>query len=188
MTAVAKLIGPTEQGDDVAYLPMGGKRGNLEYVGQHELCVTIDRVLLQQVFQNLAGFRGVAAEEIRAGLTQVLCTLTAGAKRRVEGDVAEQVEGVGVRLLGGLGKVIEADATLGQALDDFGSPHGVGPLRPQCRGVRAQGADGLGGVVGVADDPQLLPVRVNLIDKVRRNLDAARRRSRTSGVPRSAAP
>ena len=103
----------------------------------------------------------------------MLCTLTAGAKRRVEGDVAEQVEGIGVRLLGGFGKVIEADATLGQALDDFGSPHGVGPLRPQGRGVRAQGANGLGGVVGVADDPQLLAVRVDVIDEVRRDLDVA---------------
>ena len=83
----------------------------------------------------------------------MLCPLTAGAERRVEGDVAEQVEGIGVWLLGGVGKVIKADATLGQALDDLGSPHGVGPLRPQRRGVRAQGADCLGGVLGVADDP-----------------------------------
>ena len=60
---MAKLIGPTEQGDDVADLTMGGKWGNLEYVGQHELCVAIDRVLLQQVFENLAGFGGVAAKK-----------------------------------------------------------------------------------------------------------------------------
>src|SRR5438128_2567606 len=44
---MAKLIGPPEHGDDVTDLPMGGKWGNLEYIGQHELRVTVDRVLLK---------------------------------------------------------------------------------------------------------------------------------------------
>ena len=127
---MAKLICPTEQGDDVAYLPMGGEWRNLKYVGQFELCVTVDRVLLQQVFENLPRLWAVPPEEVGSRFLQVLGTLPAGAKRRVEGNVTEKIEWVGVRLLGGFSQVVKADPTLGQALDDFGSQHGICPLRP----------------------------------------------------------
>ncbi len=87
--------------------------------------------------------------------------------------MAQQVERIGVGLLGGLGEFLEADAALGQSPDDLGSLHGIGPLRPQFRRGRAQRADGLCRVVGVADDPELLPVRVEVVDEVGRDLDLA---------------
>ncbi len=48
---------------------------------------------------------------------------------------------------------------------------GVRPLLAQLRRMRTQRAHGLGGVVGVPHDAQLLAVGVKLVDEMRRDLD-----------------
>ena len=62
-------------------------------------------------------------------LLEMLGTLTAGAKRSIEGEVAQQVERIGVRLFSGLGKVIKTDTTLSQSSDDLRSLPWIAPLR-----------------------------------------------------------
>ena len=65
-----------------------------------------------------AGLGPVLLEEVLLLLAQPLGPLAAGAQRGVEGEVAEQVERVGVGLVGGLGQLVEVDAALRQACDD----------------------------------------------------------------------
>ena len=101
--------------------------------------------------------------------------------------MAEQVERVGVGLLGGLGQLVEVDAALLERLDDLGALLGIGPCGAQLRRGRAERADLLGGVVGVADDAELLAVRVELVDQVRGDLDLAAVEVELAALARSAA-
>ena len=72
-------------------------------------------VLLQQGFEHGAGLRAVLGEDV--ALADVLGALAAGERRLVEGDVADQVEGVEV-LADLLGQRVEQQALVGQLLDD----------------------------------------------------------------------
>ncbi len=103
----AQSLGPAEEGDDVADLAVGGEGRALEHVGQHELGVAVLGVFFEQPLQDGAGLGAVALEEVLAVLLEALRALAAGAQRRVEGQVAEQVEGVGFGLAGGLGQLVE---------------------------------------------------------------------------------
>src|SRR5437899_1391387 len=107
---------------------MGGNGRDLEYIGQHELGVAINGVLFEQVFENLARLRPVALKEVEAGLTELLRTLSPRAEGGVEGKMTNQVERIGVRLLGCLGKFIEADPPLGKAANDLRSLCRISPL------------------------------------------------------------
>ena len=80
----------------------GGDRRHFQHVGKDELRRAVLGVLLQQLVEDRARLGAVAVEEVLCSLLrQPLGALAAGAQRRVEGEVAEQVERVGVRLLGG---------------------------------------------------------------------------------------
>jgi hypothetical protein len=63
--------------------------------------------------------------------------LAAGLKRCVEGDVAEEIEGVGVRLARRLCEILEVDATVGEPLDDLGALSMVPPSGPKISWVGA---------------------------------------------------
>src|SRR6266540_6727063 len=122
--------------------------------------------------EHLAGLRAVAIEEALARLAKALRPLAPGAQRSVEGQVAEEVEGIGLGLAGDLAELGEVDAALLQFLDDLGTLRRVGPACAQRRRARAQHADLLAGVVGVPDHPELPAVRIELVDEMRRDLDS----------------
>ena len=117
------------------------QRGDVEHVRQDELRIAVLGVLLQQLVQDLAGLGSIPGEEVLVRLSQTLRSLAAGAKRGVEGQVTEEVERVGLGLLGGLGEFREVDAALFELPDDLGPLLRVGPLGAQFRSGRAEGPD-----------------------------------------------
>ena len=84
-----------------ATVPCAGEGRNLEHIWNCELGIPIHGVLFEQVIQNLTGLGAIAAEEIRSGLAEMLGPLPPGAQRGIEGEVTEEVERIGVGLLGG---------------------------------------------------------------------------------------
>ena len=71
---------------------------NVQHVGKDELGCAVFGVFFQQLFKDLAGFRRVWVEEVLFLRPQRLSAVTAGAQRGVVGEMANQVEGVRIRL------------------------------------------------------------------------------------------
>src|SRR6266508_2338169 len=115
----AQLVRVTEQIDDLGHGAMPGERRHPQHVGQEELGVAVLGVLFQQLLEHLAGLRAVAIEEVLARLAKALRPLAPGAQRSVEGQVAEEIEGIGLGLAGDLAELGEVDAALLQLLDDL---------------------------------------------------------------------
>ena len=188
LTASRSWSGPPKRRTISHDVAVGGDRRHLQHVGQDELGVAVLGVLFEEFVQDRRGPRGRSGRRSPCCLAaQALGALAAGAQRGVEGEVAEQVEGVGLGLAGGLGQFVEVDAAFGQRLDDLGALLGVGPLRAQLGRGRDRGAHLLGGVVGVAHDPQLLAVGVEFVDEVGGDLDLAAVEVELARVPRAAA-
>ncbi len=98
-------------------LPMAVDRRHLQHVGQHELRGAVLGVLVEQFVEDLRGpRRRTASKKSLLLAAQPLGALAPGAQRRVEREVAEQVERVGVGLAGRVGEVVEVDAALLQLL------------------------------------------------------------------------
>ena len=133
--------------------------------GQRELQFAVGGVFLEQVAQDFAGFGGVVGEERGLLLLDAVGALAAGEHGRVEGQMAEEVERVGVGLAGLGGDGLEINAALGQLLDDCGALLRVGPAGAEVFQAGAEGADLFGGVVGELDDAELFAVGVELVDE-----------------------
>ena len=84
-------------------------------LGSSRLSDAFVLVLLQQRFEHGAGLRAVLREDV--ALADVLGPLAAGERRLVEGDVADEVEGIEV-LAHFLGERVERQALGFQFLDD----------------------------------------------------------------------
>ena len=91
--------------------------------------------------------------------------LTAGEYGRVEGQMAEEIERVGVGLAGLGGDGLEVNAALGQLLDNCGALLRVGPAGSEVLQAGAEGADFFGRVVGELDDAELFAVGVEFVDQ-----------------------
>src|SRR3984893_18603870 len=87
--------------------------------------------------------------------------------------MAQQVEGISVRLLANIRQFVEADTTCCERPYDLGALCGVCPLFPERRRGWAKRPDRLRGVIGIAHDPELLAIRVQLVNQVSRHLDLA---------------
>ena len=72
-------------------------------------------VLRQQGFEDGAGLRAILGEDV--ALADIVGALAAGERRPVEGDVADQVEGIEI-LADFLGERVERQPFVGQFLDD----------------------------------------------------------------------
>ena len=89
-------------------------RRNLQHVGQDELRDAVLARTCRAVRRGSAAPPGRSWSKKSFAPAAALRALAAGAQRRVEGEVAEQVERVGVGLLGRLGQLVEVDAALCQ--------------------------------------------------------------------------
>ena len=85
--------------------------------------------------------------------------------------MADQVERVGVGLVGGFGQVVEVDAPLFEPLDDVATFFWVCPFVAQFRRIAVERADLVGRVVGELDDAKLVAVGVKLVNQVGSDLD-----------------
>lgn len=103
----------------------------------------------------------MTSKKVGAGLAKLV---------RTQGKVAEQIERIGIWLLGSVGKLIEADTTLDQQPNNLASLYRIGPLRPKCRCGRPQRANSVRCIVRIADDAKLLPVPIEVVDQVGRDL------------------
>ena len=110
-----------------------GDRRHFQHVGDDELRRAVLGVLFQQFLQDVPGLGAVLVEEVLAFGAEPLGPFPPGPQRGVEGQVAEQVERVGVRLLGGLGQFVEVDAPLGQAVDDLAATVRRRPIACEAR-------------------------------------------------------
>ena len=152
---------------------MTGNGRYFQDVGEKELGVSMRRVFFKQFFENDSGLGSKTVEKVLPLAPEPLGAFPPGVQWGVEGKVAKQIEGIGLRLPGGVGQLFEYHPPFGQPLDDLGTPFGVGPLGAQFRRGRAEAADLLRCVIGVVDNAQLFPVRVEFVDEMRRDLDAA---------------
>ena len=101
----------------------------------------VARVFLKQLVQDFAGFRSEVAEESRLLLLHAVGSLAAGEHGRVEGEMAQQVEWVGVRLASLGGNKLEINPALGKLVDDVVASDGVGPKGAQFFRVAAERPD-----------------------------------------------
>jgi len=90
----------------------------MEHIGKHELRIPMLRVFVKQLIKNLTSFRTVALEEVLAILPQALRALAPRPQRRIEREMAKQIEGVGIRLLRLFRKFLKAHAALSERLND----------------------------------------------------------------------
>ena len=96
-------------------MPKVGERIDLEDVQRLDALDAAVGVLVEQRVEDGAGLLAVLGEDV--ALAHVVGALPAGERRLVEGDVADEVEGVVVPA-DLLGQLVEEDALLGQLLDD----------------------------------------------------------------------
>jgi hypothetical protein len=106
-------------------------------------------------------------------LARAFRPLAAGQQGRIPGQMAQQVERVGVGLIGAHREFLKADATLGQFPENFATGIGIGPRGLQIGALTVQRTDGTSGVLGVAYDLQLLAVGVEIVHEMADDLDFA---------------
>ena len=114
-----QFVRTSKQIADLYYVAAIRKRRDFKYVRNEKLGGSVLRVFLQQVIQHGPGLGTKLIEEVLPQAAQVLSAFPARSQRRIESDVAEQIERVGLRLVGGSCQVVEINATLGQLRDDF---------------------------------------------------------------------
>ena len=182
VTACAELIGTAEEADDFARPGHGWKSAEPGARRAARTARRRARRISRAARLGSARASGrIALEEILAfSVFEPLRPLPPGAQRRIERQMAEQVEGIGVGLPGSCSasssKLMPRSASAWMISERFaGSAH----CCPQLRRGRAERPDRLGGIVGIAHDPKLLAVRVQLVDEMRRRSRPGRRRSRT---------
>src|ERR1700730_10664536 len=95
---------------DLHDVAVGRDGRHLERVRDHELLWAEFAVLLEQRMENRLRLWAVLVEEIFLVLAELLCTLLAGAERRIEGEMAEQVERIRLGLSGRFRECLEIDA------------------------------------------------------------------------------
>ena len=83
---------------------------NLKRVGQLELRQAVLGVAIQQLFQNRAGLHPVLGQEGGLLLAEAGGALAAGPHGPLEGQVTEQIEGIGCGLLGDAPQLSEKNA------------------------------------------------------------------------------
>ena len=167
------MLDAAESGRDFEYVPVFTDRRNFQHVGNDELGGSVFGVLVEQFVEDLAGLGAKLIEEIRPFRPQALRPFAPCAEGSVERQVTDQVEGVGVGLVGGLGQMVEVDSAFGQTVDDFATPLWVGPFAAQFGGVAVQRADLVRRVIGELDDAELRTVGVEFVDKVGRDFHLA---------------
>src|SRR6266481_5025340 len=106
---VAEPVCTAEEVDDVRHGAVVGERRYVQDVRKNELRVAVLRVFVEQLLEDLSGFGSEAVEEILSGLAKTLRAFAARTQRSVEREVTEQIEGIGVGLLGGFGQLVEVD-------------------------------------------------------------------------------
>src|SRR5439155_9787747 len=79
-----------------------------------ELLGTEVTVLIEESVENRLRLWPVLREEVLLVTPNHFGSLFTGAKRCVEGEMAEEIERIGVRLPAGLGESLKVDATLGE--------------------------------------------------------------------------
>ena len=82
----------------VIHVAMFGNRRDFQHIGERELEFAVNGIFFKQFIQNFAGFRAVIIEEGNVLPLKAVGALAAGEHRRVEGQMTQQVERVGVRL------------------------------------------------------------------------------------------
>lgn len=128
---VAELVCAAKLANDFRHVAVLRDRGDFQHVGQRELEFAVGGVFLQQVAQDFARLGGEVVEE--AGLLPLhsVGALAAGEQRRVEGEMAQQVERVGVRLARLNCERPEINPPLVQLLDNLCPLFQVAPACPQ---------------------------------------------------------
>ena len=152
---------------------MHADRRNFQHIGNHELRCAVLRVLVEKFVKHLSRAGSELVEEISALRSQSLSTLAPCAQRRVERQITNQVEWVGVRLVSRFGQVFEVDAAVFQPLDDVATSLWISPFASQLGGVAEESANLVGCVVGELYDAELVAVRIEFVHEVGSNLHLA---------------
>ena len=126
----------------------------------HTRCTSPD------VFKHFAGLRRVLLEKVLFLTLEHLGALSSCSERRVIGDVAEQIEGIGVGLCCGRGEFVEDNAALFQdAMMAARSSASLHFDREIHRG-RIDAPHFLTGIVGEFLHAELFAIRVEFVDEV----------------------
>ena len=113
---VAELVCAAEFADDFIDVAVIGNRRDFQNIGQRELQFAVAGIFFQQVVQDFAGFRREEFEKCNVLLLHAVGALAAGEHRRVEGQMTQQVERVGLGLARLGGHMLELNPALGKLL------------------------------------------------------------------------
>src|SRR5207249_11671902 len=106
---------------DFEHIAMGGDRRDFQDAGHGESASDVLDVFVENFLENLAGFWLEIVPEIHAALAQAVGPLAPGAQRGTISDVAQEVEGVSVRLARIVSDLFECDAAVAECLEDGGT-------------------------------------------------------------------
>ena len=134
------------------------ERRHFQNIWERELRRAMLGILFQEVIEDVFGFWAVFVEEVLPFGLQSLCSFSSGPKRGVEGQVAEQIKRVGIRLAGLECKRLEINATLAQLLNDERALLWIAPARPEFHRAGADGTHLVAGVIRQLDHPQLFTI------------------------------
>ena len=167
------MLDAAEAGRDLDHVAVLADRRHFQHVGDDELRRAVLGVLVEQFVENLSGVGSELVEEVPPVRAEPLGPLAPSAQRGVERQVADQVERVGVGLVGGLGQVVEVDAALFEPVDDVPAFVGIGPFAAQLSRIAVQRANLVGRVVGELHDAKLIAVGIEFVNQMGGDLDVA---------------
>lgn len=121
----AQVIGTTEQSDYIRPSAVFGNRRDHAHVRKGKSRVAVLGVFLDEFLKHLARALAVAFEKVLAFGAEALRPFASRAQRRVERDVAQQIERVGFPLPGRFAQLDEVDAALSQRRNNFRPSHTV---------------------------------------------------------------
>jgi hypothetical protein len=126
-----KSVHTAELADNLHDVPVPRDGRHFQNLGNRELRDAVLGILLQQFFQDTSRLGTELVEEVPLLRAEPVGTLPSRPKGRVEGDVAQQVEGVCLGLVRSRRQFVEVDATLFQGINDFTASGGIRPAAAQ---------------------------------------------------------
>ncbi len=128
-------------------------------------------VLVEELAENVAGCGLVRLEEVGVLLANAPGSIQPGGEWLVPREVDQNVESVGVRQASAVRHLVEVDSALAERILHVVAADPAAPLGAEFVRIGEQGSHGVGDVIAVLDEPQPLCVRVEVVDRFRRNPD-----------------
>jgi len=141
LIGLPELLRASAQVRDLHDVPVLRDGRNFQNVRDGELSGAVLGILLDELVQDVPGLGAEMVEKVLALPLEPVGPFPPGPLRRIEREVAEQVERIRVRLPGGQREFLKLDTSFAESLDDLRPLLRVPPVLPELRGVGVKRSD-----------------------------------------------